>query len=111
MSSTTVPPTPLSVAIIGGGIGGLCTAIALLKYPHIDVQVYEAAPTFGEIGAGVGIGPNAQRALELIAPEARAAYDKHATGNLWPKYAKVVQNFVVVRISSPGDVWHVGLTG
>lgn len=53
MSSTTTSLKPFSVAIIGGGIGGLCTAIALLKYPHIDVQVYEAAPTFGEIGAGV----------------------------------------------------------
>ena len=98
MSSSTTSPNPLSVAIIGGGIGGLCTALALLKYPHIDVQVYEAAPTFGEIGAGVGIGPNAQRALELISPEARAAYDKHATGNLWPKHAKTVANFMVVSL-------------
>ncbi|CAD6591824.1 MAG: hypothetical protein ASARMPREDX12_005454 [Alectoria sarmentosa] len=94
MSSATVSPKPFSVAIIGGGIGGLCTAIALLKYPHIDVQVYEAAPTFGEIGAGVGIAPNAQQALELIAPEARAAYDKHATGNMWPKHAKTLANYV-----------------
>lgn len=98
MSSTTISPKPLSVAIIGGGIGGLCTAISLLKYPHIDVQVYEAAPTFGEIGAGVGIAPNAQQALELIAPEARAAYDKHATGNMWPKHAKTLANYVVVSV-------------
>ena len=96
MSSSTTSPNPLSVAIIGGGIGGLCTALALLKYPQIDVQVYEAAPTFGEIGAGVGIGPNAQQALELIGPEARAAFDKHATGNLWPEHAKTLANFVVV---------------
>ena len=96
MSSAKVSPKPFSVAIIGAGIGGLCTAIALLKYPHIDVQVYEAAPTFGEIGAGVGIAPNAQQALELIAPEARAAYDKHATGNMWPKHAKTLADYVVV---------------
>ena len=99
MSSKTTASKPLSIAIIGGGIGGLCTAIALLKYPHIDVQVYEAAPTFGEIGAGVGIGPNAQHALELISPEARAAYDKHATGNSWAKHAKSLANYVVVSQS------------
>ena len=98
MSSTT-NPQPFSVAIIGGGIGGLCTGIALLKTPHIDVQVYEAAPTFGEIGAGVGIGPNAQQALELISPEARAAYEKYATGNMWPKHAKAFANYVVVSPS------------
>lgn len=92
---------PLSVAIIGGGIRGLCTAIALLRHPHIDVQVYEAAPTFGEIGAGLGIGPNAQQALELIVPEARAAYDKHATGNIWPEHAKTLAKYVVVSLSSP----------
>ncbi|CAF9942352.1 hypothetical protein IMSHALPRED_003632 [Imshaugia aleurites] len=106
MSSTTTSAQSLSVAIIGGGIGGLCTAIALLKYPHIDVQVYEAAPTFGEIGAGVGIGPNAQQALGLIAPEARAAYDKHATGNMWPKHAKTLANYVVGEGEHEGELIH-----
>lgn len=109
MSSTTTSLKPFSVAIIGGGIGGLCTAIALLKYPHIDVQVYEAAPTFGEIGAGVGIAPNAQQALELIAPEARAAYDKHATGNMWPKHAKTMANYVVGEGEQEGELIHAQL--
>ena len=98
MSSPTTERQPLSVAIIGGGIGGLCTAIALLKYPHIDVQVYESAPTFGEIGAGVGIAYNAQRALDLIGPGARAAYEKHGTGNMWPGYAKSMGTYLVVSL-------------
>ena len=101
MSSKIAASKPLSIAIIGGGIGGLCTAIALLKHSHIDVQVYEAAPTFGEIGAGVGIAPNAQQALELISPGARAAYDKHATGNFWAKHSKTIANYVVVSQSLP----------
>lgn len=101
MSSTTTSPKPLSVAIIGGGVGGLCAALALLKHPDIDVQIYEAAPTFGEIGAGVGLAPNAKQALELIGPEARAAYDKHITGNMWPKHALTMANFVVVSLHPP----------
>ena len=67
-----------NVAIIGGGIGGLALAIGLLKHSHIDVQVYESAPSFGEIGAGVAFGPNAQRALELIGNGVDVALHKHS---------------------------------
>ncbi|KAL9063806.1 MAG: hypothetical protein Q9161_009267 [Pseudevernia consocians] len=110
MSTTTTSPKPLTVAILGGGIGGLCTAIALLKYPHIDVQVYEAAPTFGEIGAGIGIAPNAQQALELIAPEARAAFEKHATGNMWPEHAKTNSIYVVGEGEHEGELIHAQIS-
>ena len=74
------------VAVIGGGICGLALTIGLLKYEHIDVQIYEAAPSFGEIGAGITVGPNAQRALELIGPEAEAAFAKHKTPNFWASH-------------------------
>ena len=39
----------------GGGVGGLTLAVALSKYPDIEVEVFEAARQFSEIGAGVGI--------------------------------------------------------
>jgi len=45
----------LRVAICGGGIGGLCFAVALSRYSDIEVSVYEAAGQFKEIGAGVMI--------------------------------------------------------
>lgn len=41
----------------GGGVGGLTLAVALSKYPDIDVEVFEAARQFTEIGAGLGIWP------------------------------------------------------
>lgn len=41
----------------GAGIGGLTCAVALSKYPDIQVDVYEAATKFGEIGAGVAVFP------------------------------------------------------
>jgi NADH dehydrogenase FAD-containing subunit len=34
---------PLRLAIVGGGIGGLCLALGLRKHSHIDLQIYEAA--------------------------------------------------------------------
>ncbi|VDC07606.1 unnamed protein product [Peniophora sp. CBMAI 1063] len=53
------------VAIVGGGITGLILAIALARV-GLKVDVFEAASKYGEIGAGVGIGPNALRVLETM---------------------------------------------
>ena len=56
------------VAIIGGGIGGLTAANALMQ-AGIDVAVYEAAGELKEIGAGVALHPNAMRVLRSIGVE------------------------------------------
>jgi 2-polyprenyl-6-methoxyphenol hydroxylase-like FAD-dependent oxidoreductase len=53
------------IAVIGGGIGGLTAAIALARQ-GLAVEVYEQAPALKEVGAGVGIWPNAMAALEQI---------------------------------------------
>jgi salicylate hydroxylase len=54
---------PLSVAIVGGGIGGLFAARALLAR-GIRVRVHEQADALGEIGAGVFLTPNSVRHLQ-----------------------------------------------
>src|SRR3954468_1605530 len=50
------------VIIIGGGIGGLFAAKALLAH-GFEVAVYEQAPELGEVGAGVYITPNSVRQM------------------------------------------------
>jgi 2-polyprenyl-6-methoxyphenol hydroxylase-like FAD-dependent oxidoreductase len=50
------------ILIIGGGIGGLTTALALLRR-GLDVTVYEQAPVLREVGAGVQIGSNGTHVL------------------------------------------------
>ncbi|KAI0639948.1 FAD/NAD-P-binding domain-containing protein [Trametes polyzona] len=55
----------LEVAIVGGGVCGLTCAVALQK-AGVSVQLFEAAAAFGEIGAGIGIGPNAVRVLRAL---------------------------------------------
>ena len=55
----------ISIAIIGTGIGGLALAIGLLKQ-NVDCTIYEAAPRFDAVGAGIGLGPNALKAMELM---------------------------------------------
>ncbi|HEY8193949.1 MAG TPA: FAD-dependent monooxygenase [Hyphomicrobium sp.] len=52
----------LNVAIAGGGIGGLATALAL-AYHGIESHVYERRQEFPEEGAGIQIGPNGTRIL------------------------------------------------
>ena len=56
---------PLSITIIGGGIGGLAAALQLL-HAGFDVHVFEQARTIGEIGAGIQISPNASRLLHRL---------------------------------------------
>jgi 2-polyprenyl-6-methoxyphenol hydroxylase-like FAD-dependent oxidoreductase len=51
--------------IVGGGIGGLCTAIALHRR-GFAVQVYENAPAIRPLGAGIVLAANAIKALAEI---------------------------------------------
>ncbi|MGI9571234.1 MAG: NAD(P)-binding protein, partial [Desulfobulbia bacterium] len=44
--------------IAGGGIGGLGAALGLAQ-KGFEVSVMEQSPEFGEIGAGIQLGPNA----------------------------------------------------
>ena len=54
-----------NIAIVGGGIGGLFAANALLAQ-GFHVSVYEQAPALGEVGAGVFLTPNSVRQLERV---------------------------------------------
>ena len=54
-----------TVAIVGGGIGGLAAALALLRH-GIDVEIYEQAAQFKELGAGVQISANGTRVLYTL---------------------------------------------
>ena len=53
------------IVIVGGGIGGLATALAVVRHGH-RVVVLERADRFGEIGAGIQLAPNGIHALERL---------------------------------------------
>jgi salicylate hydroxylase len=57
--------TTLRVAIIGGGIGGIAAANALLQR-GLEVRVYEQAAALTEVGAGLAIQPNGLRMLRRL---------------------------------------------
>src|SRR5699024_12613580 len=55
----------MEIVIIGGGIGGLATAVGLHKI-GIKAHVYEQASNFKLLGIGIGIGSNAMLALNKL---------------------------------------------
>ncbi|KAL6714545.1 hypothetical protein ACLMJK_007970 [Lecanora helva] len=106
-----MPPTRINgqnsftIAICGGGFSGLCIAIGLL-HRNVPFHIYESAPAFAEIGAGVAFGPNALRAMKLIDPRIREGYDKIATQNGSETRRETWFNFVVgmdCGLGKPGD--------
>src|ERR1700737_4431993 len=53
------------ILIVGGGLGGLATALALGRAGR-RVRVLEEAPQFGAIGYGIQLGPNVFPMLERL---------------------------------------------
>jgi salicylate hydroxylase len=66
----------MRVAIVGGGLAGATLMNALLKHPHLDVDIFESAPEFSERGAAVGLAQNAQSALSEIGQSVAECLDK-----------------------------------
>ncbi len=102
----------MKVIVVGGGIGGLCAALALQKQ-GIETIVYEAAPELKPVGAGVGLAANAIQGLASLGVsdaviargkelEALTIFDEHDhiitnqdTRPLSKKYG--ISNFVIHR--------------
>jgi 6-hydroxynicotinate 3-monooxygenase len=76
----------LSIAIIGAGMGGLAAAAALRRF-GINVTVYEQAPQFTRLGAGIQIGCNAMHVLRILGLEptlrAQAFYPRSWNNKDW----------------------------
>ncbi|MGO6969888.1 FAD-dependent monooxygenase [Rhizobium leguminosarum] len=53
------------IAIIGAGLGG-AAAGALLQHAGFDVQIFEQAPSFSRLGAGIHMGPNVLKIFQRI---------------------------------------------
>ncbi|OJJ29747.1 hypothetical protein ASPWEDRAFT_188187 [Aspergillus wentii DTO 134E9] len=96
-----------TVAIIGGGIGGLTLAAGLLQR-NVSVQIYEAASEFKEVGLGLTIGPAAHRAMPLIDPQIRRIYDSlittHADSPGYERFRQTWFEVVWATGENAGDV-------
>lgn len=85
----------ITIGIVGGGIGGVVTAIALGRIGY-TIHLFEQAPKFAEIGAGIALGPNSLQALERLSSDLStpilANYESVATieehNGLWFRFTK-----------------------
>ncbi|KAF7547171.1 hypothetical protein G7Z17_g7919 [Cylindrodendrum hubeiense] len=92
---------PLQILVVGAGLGGLATAVALARRGH-TVTVLEQAAVLGEVGAGIQIPPNSARLLLSwgIGPfiEGRVVEPDSMTFRRWEDggaigYTKLMPNF------------------
>jgi salicylate hydroxylase len=87
----------LRVAIVGGGIAGLCLTHGLLNlnhptphtsktqqshYPHLEIKVYEQVHVHRDKGGALALHRNAIGAMELIDPALNEAYMRVANSML-----------------------------
>ncbi|WP_275003448.1 FAD-dependent monooxygenase [Promicromonospora iranensis] len=85
--------------VVGGGIGGLATVLALRRIGW-RATVLERAPELGEVGAGMSQAPNALRALAELGVEAEAravGVPTYSAGNLRTPDGRYLQRAL------PGD--------
>ncbi|KAI6359521.1 hypothetical protein MCOR25_007028 [Pyricularia grisea] len=81
MNGTATNPRGIHVAIVGGGIAGVSLALGLQKR-GVSFTLYERAREIREIGAGIGLSPNAERAMEMLDRKTvLEAYKRIATPN------------------------------
>lgn len=87
----------LPFLVAGGGIGGLVTAYALAS-KGFPVRVFEQAPEFKELGAGIQLGPNVFRALERIGLKAEMLTDAWKPGSLQMRDALTAEEITTVPL-------------
>lgn len=57
------------IAVVGAGLGGACAA-SLLQQQGFQVDVFEQAPAFSRLGAGIHMGPNVLKIFRRMGIEA-----------------------------------------
>lgn len=94
-------PAPFIIAIIGGGIGGLCTALSLhhqCKEQNVEIHVYEQAAQYREIGAGVAIGINAAKLLHRMGVGDAANEIAGRRNGVWISYRRYDDSGEIVTV-------------
>lgn len=106
----------LRVAIVGAGMGGL-TAAAALRRLGVDVSIYEQAPEFSRIGAGIHVAANAMKVLLGVGLPQRVIDEKafinsktmhraYDTGEVSGQLDHGAES--TARFGAPYTTWHRG---
>jgi len=71
----------VKIAIVGAGLGGAAAA-TLLQQAGFDVEVFEQAPEFSRLGAGIHVGPNVMKIFRRMGLE-KALDDMGSHPDFW----------------------------
>src|SRR4051812_30263930 len=95
------------ILIIGAGIGGLALAASLHKR-GLSALVYERAPELKEVGASLGLWPNATRVLKHLGALDRLMQTSHVAeaGALRNQRGRILKKMVVIESDVPGIAAH-----
>lgn len=86
--------------IIGAGIGGLTTSIALAKQ-GIQTEIYEQANLLGEVGAGIWVAPNGLKVYNKLG----IADEIIKAGNILEKISVVDLNYKTISVINSTEVY------
>ncbi|KAF3020578.1 hypothetical protein E8E14_008990 [Neopestalotiopsis sp. 37M] len=94
-------PKDLKVDVIGAGMGGLTTALALAKKGFKNITVYENASQLGFVGAGIQLAPNMLRILDRLGCFKGTRIEKEATNILATSIVRGSDNQELTHVEMP----------
>lgn len=92
------------IAIVGGGIGGLFAALSIHHHcssRDMQIDVYEQAAQYKEIGAGVAIGPNAATLVEKLGLLEETWKIAGKRGNIWFSFRRYDNGAEILTVPIP----------
>lgn len=101
-----------NIAVVGAGIGGLCSALALVKR-GFKVTVYEQAATISEVGAGLQLSPNAVQVLNQLGLAAALSPYVFRPNNAIMRHYQSGKNYFSVPLGDSclqrfgAEYWHI----
>ncbi|KAL7929231.1 hypothetical protein V8C35DRAFT_331899 [Trichoderma chlorosporum] len=98
-------PQSLRIAVVGGGLGGLITALCIHSFcdpTAIEVDIYEQAPEYKENGAGVSLGRNTFKVLKQIGLYEQT-YAIAGKSNIWLSIRRYDDGEEIVNIKADDD--------
>ncbi|WP_277753896.1 FAD-dependent monooxygenase [Muricoccus nepalensis] len=82
------------IAIVGAGLGGIAAAL-LLRQEGFEATLYEQAPAFARLGAGIHVGPNVMKIMRRLglepAMEAMGSHPDYWYSRNWDDGAVLAQ--------------------